>query len=282
MIIDTGTTRDTSSKKAASEDYIMSTELTSLPDKVINVTTVRTVLPPGIPPLPSNTKILNCWELFDKAIQLNTAHRILLYGAPGTGKTTSACLLGKHYSITLHEESCAAELLGHWIKKGESYEYHYGSGILAFKNGDLLVLNEIDKVSSSVMTVLHCLLDDKRIAHITLPNNETIQSHSNFKVIATMNGLPEDISTPLLDRFDVIININQPHPKAVESLSTDLHTILKNSYSTDNPTVTFRKLATFDRMRKVYTPEIAGQLAFGKNYQELLSVIKLGEREVKK
>lgn len=222
------------------------------------------------------------WQLFELATKQPDIHRILLYGAPGTGKSTAACRLGKHYSVTLHEESCASELLGHWIKKGEGYEYHYGSGVLPFRDGNILVLNEIDKVSSSVMTILHALLDDKEIAHITLPTNETIHAHQSFKVVATMNGEPDELSEPLLDRFDAILKVTAPHPSAVARLSPFLQQICNNSYSTSNPAVSFRKLLTYDKLvKKGMDSSKAADLVFHNIASDVIAAIKLGVREGK-
>ena len=231
-------------------------------------------------------KKMNCWEKFELSLSCNDIHRILLYGSPGTGKTSNAIRSrkdGKFSSITLHEESCVSELLGHWIKKGDGYEYHYGAAIAPFKEGHLLVLNEIDKVSSSVMTSLHNLLDDKEIAQIHLPNNETVKCHTNFTVISTMNGLPDDLSEPLLDRFDIVIKIDTPHPQAIEKLSPDLRDFTKRCYSTSDVSISYRSIYNFNKLRKSFrNDDIAGNLVFSENYNEILATIKLGVREEKK
>lgn len=229
----------------------------------------------------NNSPKLTPWELFDKVKNSNSIHRLLLHGQAGTSKSTSACLISpnKHYSITLHEESCVAELIGHWIKKGEGYEFHYGVGSLAFRDGWLLVINEIDKASSSVLTILHALLDDKSIAHITLPTNETIKVHPDFRVVATMNDTPDILPPPLLDRFDVVLHIKSPHPEAIKSLSTNLQQIAINSYQTDNVSLSFRQIVAFDKLRTLYGEDIAAQLVFADKAVEILNVIKLGTRE---
>ena len=231
-------------------------------------------------------KKMNCWEKFELSLSCKDIHRILLYGSPGTGKTSNAIRSrkdGKFSSITLHEESCVSELLGHWIKKGDGYEYHYGAAIVPFKEGHLLVLNEIDKVSSSVMTSLHNLLDDKEIAQIHLPNNEVIKCHPNFTVISTMNGLPNDLSDPLLDRFDIIIKIDTPHPQAIEKLSPDLRDFTKRCYSTSDVSISYRSIYNFDKLRKsLKNDETAGDLVFSNDYKEIIATIKLGLREEKK
>lgn len=227
---------------------------------------------------------MNCWEKFQTAVSIDGKHihRMLLHGSPGTGKTSNAIKSqenGKFSSITLHEESCVSELLGHWIKKGDGYEYHYGAAIAPFKDGHLLVLNEIDKVSSSVMTTLHNLLDDREIAQLHLPNNEIIKCHPNFRVISTMNGIPQDLSEPLLDRFDVVIAIDTPHPHAINKLDTDLQSFTLKCYSTKDASITYRSIWNFNKLRKIVGDDTAGDLVFGLNKHEILATLKLGVRE---
>ena len=61
---------------------------------------------------------VTCWDVVSAV--LSSTNRVLLHGPSGTGKTFAACRLGltgdqqKVFSITLTEETPAAELRGHY------------------------------------------------------------------------------------------------------------------------------------------------------------------------
>ena len=74
--------------------------------------------------------VVTCWDVVSAV--LSSTNRALLHGPPGTGKTYAACRLGlngdqqKVFSITLTEETPAAELRGHYILKDGKYVWHDG------------------------------------------------------------------------------------------------------------------------------------------------------------
>lgn len=166
----------------------------------------------------------NCWNIFDSII--GKSERILLYGIPGTGKTYQAVKTNvpsnsNVYSTTLTVDSSASELIGHYIpnEKG-TFDWNDGVGIKSWREGTRLVLNEIDHAGPDVTSVLHAILDDQDIARFTLPNQdkETVQPTKGFNVVATMNGVPDDLPEALADRFAVKIDINAVHPDAIKTL----------------------------------------------------------------
>lgn len=171
-----------------------------------------------------------CWNLFNAVI--GATPRILLYGNPGTGKTyqaNTANLEGREsYNITLTQDSSASELLGHYVlNETGGMDWLDGVGIQAWKAGARLVINEIDHAGVDVMSFLHALLDDPDFAKFTLPNKnkETVRPQPSFQVVATMNGVPEDLPEALQDRFPVKINIDTVHPSAIESLPEKLRAV---------------------------------------------------------
>ena len=220
------------------------------------------------------------WNLFHKVTVTNDVTRILLYGKPGTGKTTQACKSGNNgfYTITLTEESSVSEILGMWIPKGNSFEWFNGIGIRAWIEGKVLVLNEIDHAPGSIVTICHALLDDKEIAAMTLPNGETVKPSIGFKAIATMNGGLSDLPLPLLDRFEIKLDITEPHPLAIKSLEPDLQELVKSAYSNKKLNITFREIVSFGKLRKIIGDDAF--CVFGSLANDVKTALKLGKREI--
>lgn len=223
------------------------------------------------------------WEAIE-AIERG-AFRVLLYGPPGTGKTRSAYntaeSLGKAlYNITLSDETPAAELRGHYIPKGNVWEFMYGPAVRAAvheQNGAVLLLDEIDKASQDCLDFLHGLLNDPEVAQMTLPSGEILQPTSKFQVIATMNGELEDLPFALQDRFKIAIEVTEPHPEAIASLPEDLQGVARNveAYDVQKRPATIRAWHAYATLRELpdVGPENAAKAIFAHRAQELMDAI---------
>lgn len=214
------------------------------------------------------------------------AFRVLLYGPPGTGKTTSAYnaakALGKNvYNITLSDETPAAELRGHFVPTGSEWTWMDGPAIRAYREGALLILDEIDKASQDCLDFIHGLLNDPDLARITLPTGETVFMHPNFQCIATMNGELEDLQPALQDRFAIAIEVRNPHPDAVAALPKDLQSAAKTveDYENAERPATLRRWAAFALLREI--PDVgakeAAKAVFAHRAGELLDAISFKE-----
>jgi len=230
-----------------------------------------------------DSESMTIWELTNAV--LPHSRLTLLFGPPGTGKTTVANFHGnpnKVCNITLTEETPAAELRGHFVPKGGEFVWFDGPALTAFKKGYRLVLNEIDKASGDALTFCHALLDDPGIARITLPYEEggepvTVFPHSDFHVIATMNGEPDDLPDALRDRFAVRIHIDKVNPEAVKALPADLHAIAKKGISGDSSrSVSIRGWNAFAELREKLGDERAAATAvFADRAETILNTIKI-------
>lgn len=218
----------------------------------------------------------NCWKLFDAII--GATPRILLYGVPGTGKTYQANttnLEGRNtYNVTLTQDSSASELLGHYVlNETGGMDWLDGIGVQAWKDGARLVVNEIDHAGVDVMSFLHALLDDPEFAKFTLPNKrkETVRPQPSFQVIATMNGVPEDLPEALLDRFPVKINIDTVHPSALESLPEKFRSVYADY---NNGAFSIRRwIALGELLDKEVNLEFAVQTIFPNEYEEITDAL---------
>ena len=181
---------------------------------------------------------------------------VLLYGPIGTGKTTAgraAATKGQLvFHISLTSEQSAAALVGHYIPKEGSFEWHDGPALRAWRTGGLLLIDEVDKSSPDCGDVLHMILNDFSVAEYTLPTNETVKPVKGFRVVATMNGVPSDLPEAVRDRFTCCIRVGEPDEGQYKQLSTKMEKLCRGVYKTNANKVkySFRQLRMLDRLMR--------------------------------
>jgi hypothetical protein len=202
-----------------------------------------------------------------------------------THNTFTACKSAGHdgyYTVTLHDDSTVSELYGMWMPKGHEFVYNEGVAIKAWREGKLLVINEIDKASPAVWTVLYALLDDKEIAGLSVPNSDgsfvMVRPHPNFRVVATMNGDTSDLPAALLDRFDAKINIDIPHLDALATLPASYQVLAAHAYAPGSDiNISFREIASMAKQTSI-PREIAARSVFGKRYKDIIAFLQTYEK----
>ncbi|MBY0228045.1 MAG: AAA family ATPase [Gemmataceae bacterium] len=226
------------------------------------------------------TMLYPCWELIEATV--GRCDRVLLWGVSGTGKSWAArrANLGgaKVYSVSLTDDTPAAELRGHYGLVDGSYKWLDGPCVMAWRSGARLVLNELEKASGDAQTFLLGILDDLEIAQQTLPTGETLTPAKGFHVVATMNGHPdEDLNPALRDRFPVCVHVDQVAPPALERLPADLQHVAKNSgvVTTAQRRISVRVWNEFARLRAVLGDEMAASAVFGDRARTVLDHLKL-------
>lgn len=225
------------------------------------------------------------WDDIDTVIAATSARRVLLMGPPGTGKTFAGMHpAGAHigrptFQVTLTDETPAAELRGHYVPHGQSFEWHDGPAIAAWRAGGRLVLNEIDHASPDCMTFLHAILDDPEFARLTLPTLEVVRPAHGFTVVATMNSdSPSVLNEALADRFAVKIFVRSVHPKAILGLPADLRDIAVKmaEVKESERRVGLRSWAQFAALRDdLEDVEIAGKAVFGARWGDIKTALQL-------
>ena len=117
---------------------------------------------------------------------------ILLQGPTSSGKTSLIQWLAtntgnKIYRINNHEHTDLQEYIGSYIPD-ENGKLAFKEGLLprAMRNGDWIILDELNLAPSDVLEALNRVLDDNRELFIT-ETQTTIKAHPNFILFATQN-----------------------------------------------------------------------------------------------
>lgn len=223
------------------------------------------------------------WAEIDKVMAVS--RRTLLFGPPGTGKT----YLGTHsglskkqrvFSVTLTEETSAAQLMGHFVPSGDRWLWMDGPLVAAWRCGGRLVLNEIDRASGDAQTLCYAILDDPEFAQLTLPNmdedgnGELIRPADGFSAVATMNGELEDIPEALQDRM-LSIRIEEVNPAAIAALPESLHKAAANGSKVTEGRVSIRSWGMFAYLASTLDQELAAKAVFRERHKDVLTAIRL-------
>lgn len=186
----------------------------------------------------TKAKEMTGWDKAQLAMT-NGLDRLLLYGAPGTGKT----YFGLHYHLSSNQKAyrliCTDEmtdgdLVGHFIDTGsDGHAWVEGMAIKAWREGARLVVDEINRVNGDVESRLMAIIDTVASSSWQHPTTgEIVTPQPGFSVIATMNGEPADLSPAIRDRLVARVEIDTPHPDAISALPEYLREIAKQFAST--------------------------------------------------
>src|SRR5262245_43254203 len=118
---------------------------------------------------PSKMKELTCWELVEFVVP-ETRCAYLWSKQPGMGKTHFAytSFFGKLpvYKTTLTEDTPAYEIRGNQSLVNGSVVWQDGPAMMAFRNGGVMILDELPNATADTFTFCLALMDTKESAVI--------------------------------------------------------------------------------------------------------------------
>lgn len=163
------------------------------------------------------------FTIFDTA--LKSRHNVLLYGPTGPGKTTSAIAFAADRNLPVFMVSGTialepSQLFGKYIPDGNGgFVWQDGGVTECVRHGGVLILDEVNFISSKIITVLFPLLAETR--HITLLDHkgETIKAHPDLLIVGTMNpgyAGTQDLNAAWRNRFK--FQIHWGYDDAVEKV----------------------------------------------------------------
>lgn len=173
-------------------------------------------------PTTQPTEQPQCWRDFHALMTADT-RRVILFGQPGTGKTFAAMKYGSHktaHRLICTEDMTDADIVGCWQPSREGWHWREGKAVTAWRNGDRLVIDEIDRASGDVLSVLLAMTDTAESSSWQNPETgETVTPHPDFSVVMTTNlERMTDLPDALRDRFPIALRIDTPHPDALARL----------------------------------------------------------------
>jgi len=216
-----------------------------------------------------------CWQTTQGAM-LSSVGRIILSGKPGIGKSYAALNFnlkeGEEVDrIVCHEEMTVASIEGMFMPNEQgTYTYHDGPGTRAWRYGRRLLIDEVNRASGDVLSLLLAYTDTDASAKHILPTGERITPQPGFNVVMTTNLVDlTELDEALFDRFPVKIQINEPHPSALLTLPEYLRPIARELCSgEDGRRVSMRGFLAYVQLSQVFEVAKAAEIAFGKGIAE--------------
>lgn len=150
----------------------------------------------------------------DAAIKNNIP--VMLVGETGVGKTVLVADMARRKKkkllrLSINEQVGREDIIGKFGLNDGNTQWVDGPVLQAVKEGQWVVLDELNSARPEVLFALHSLLDTDRGILLNEKDNEWVKAHKNFRFFATMNPISyhgtKDLNQAFLSRF-VVVNID--------------------------------------------------------------------------
>lgn len=205
--------------------------------------------------------------------------RVLVIGPPGTGKSTTAELLSDALArIPVHQGMGVEELVGQYHLEAGATVWKDDVVTLAMKAGKPIIIDEIDRYSDEIGSIMYGVTDDR--PYVKLGAGNIVKASKGFSVIATMNPGVSVLPEAILDRFEAVITAVEPHPLANQFEDTARSGAVVNYFKSlakstwawsGKPTV--RRMRAFTKYEPIVGRKHALELAFGESSKEVESAL---------
>jgi len=150
---------------------------------------------------------------------------------------------------------------------------------LAMLKGLPLIVHEFDQFGDSTETIFNAILDDLRIARVSLSDTQTIKARDGFCVFGTTNAKPETLPERLINRFDCYVHAANVSDKILDIVGAAWAEILQAQQRERNERAYFapinprRAIAAQKLVENGLDQSTALRLVFGPD-QERLSAME--------
>jgi len=210
----------------------------------------------------------------------NSNEPTLLVGPTGSGKTSvyeqiCARLNRPCMRINLDGDITRADLVGQWVLNGDNkMDYNYGVLPTCMKEGNVLIIDEIDCGAAPVVMVIQAVLEGKPL--MLLETGEVIKPHPDFRLVATANtnGMGDETGLyhgtqpqnyALFDRFTMVEKVDYPD-------ATAEHKILeKKTGLQDTDKIRTKLIGIASMIRKAH---IKGEIVCTMSTRNLINIAK--------
>jgi MoxR-like ATPase len=151
-----------------------------------------------------------------------------------------------------------------------------GPVVQAMRTGSPVLIDEIDRYSQEVASMLYSILDDK--PHVDLPTGEIVNASDGYKVVMTSNEMPDMLPPAIFDRIEGIFCANEPHKDAINHLDSVNQQVVLNFYKGQpkaivKTTPTVRRMRAFHILNSNGMEDFASDIVFSGSAKEIESAI---------
>lgn len=152
---------------------------------------------------------------------LKLGYNIALRGKTSTAKTFLVTELAKKHKKNLNYFNASVnttvdEVKGKYVLRYDEHgkpkpEWFDSSIVKAMRNGDWVVIEEINFLSEDLLSVFYSILDNRRDLILDEKDGEVVKAHPDFRVFATMNWSykgTNELNDALKRRFQLWCDLN--------------------------------------------------------------------------